>query len=625
MDDLERTLSRLFARKAEEVAAAPSEPPVHVLKRIRWRQLASVLTATAVVAALALGSFAGARALAGRGGRPGILPSVLIPSSSAPTPSATTTTVPNGGSVVFGAEDLGECVNPITGCAGSTSLWWTVLDQVLPRAMELDAGGNFVPSPLLVEAPALVNGGLTQDPFRIRYKISGTANWADGSAITSEDIAFTWRAIMHTPNPYTIAGYDQIVAIDTSDPKTAVISFKSVYIDWPDLFGGPQGGIVEEAAFPRADRTAPDLSGEMQTEIPFSGGPWVLDSYTTNQAVLVRNDRYYGKVPLLARVTFITLTDPASEVGQLIQGEVSAIEVFPAAEHLLERLNADPVIQSVTGGSFGFEALWFNNQTPTLDDPKVREALMYAIDRQSVIDQIIKPNDPAASVLNCGFLALPTIGPWCADRPFEQFTYDPARAKSILSADGYDCSSTPCTKHGRPLTIEYSTRSDSDLRDLRNFVQPLIRDQALAAGFDIKMDNYEAQQFYSTELPRGKFTMAEYMYLSSPDPGVTWLLACESIPTKANGFTGANYNRWCDPKATDLMQRADAELDPAQRLALLNQVYEIEAQAFLSLPLYTSPVISAWRADRIAGPIGDYNGSLNGLFFNMNEWYLASA
>jgi peptide/nickel transport system substrate-binding protein len=156
-------------------------------------------------------------------------------------------------------------------------------------------------------------------------------------------------------------------------------------------------------------------------------------------------------------------------------------------------------------------------------------------------------------------------------------------------------------------------------------VQPLIKAKALAAGFDLEIENYDAEPFYSTTLPKGKFDMAEYMYLMSPDPGITWLLACESIPTKDNGWSGSNYNRWCDPHATDVMHQADAELDPARRLALLDQVYDLEAKAFVSLPLYSSPVIGAWRADRMAGPIGDFNGSLTGLFFNMNEWSLAGA
>ena len=75
-----------------------------------------------------------------------------------------------------------------------------------------------------------------------------------------------------------------------------------------------------------------------------------------------------------------------------------------------------------------FEALWFNHDSPPLNDPKVREAMMYAIDRQSVIDAIIKLNFQNAQVLNCGFVSFPHIGNWCQQSPlpFAQFTYDPA-------------------------------------------------------------------------------------------------------------------------------------------------------------------------------------------------------
>jgi hypothetical protein len=52
----------------------------------------------------------------------------------------------------------------------------------------------------------------------------------------------------------------------------------------------------------------------------------------------------------------------------------------------------------------------------------------------------------------------------------------------------------------------------------------------------------------------------------------------------------------------------------------MDQIYATQAQDFLSLPLYVLPELAAWRTDRIAGPIGAYNGTLNGLFFNMNEW-----
>jgi ABC-type transport system substrate-binding protein len=99
-------------------------------------------------------------------------------------------------------------------------------------------------------------------------------------------------------------------------------------------------------------------------------------------------------------------------------------------------------------------------------------------------------------------------------------------------------------------------------------------------------------------------------------------LACENIPTAANEFAGGNWNHWCNQQATDLMHQSDQELDPAKRLELFNQIYALEAQDFLLLPLYQLPNVGAWRTDKVAGPLGDYIPSNLGMFFNMNEWYV---
>ena len=55
---------------------------------------------------------------------------------------------------------------------------------------------------------------------------------------------------------------------------------------------------------------------------------------------------------------------------------------------------------------------------------------------------------------------------------------------------------------------------------------------------------------------------------------------------------------------------------------LMGLVYDLQALDFVSLPLYTLPAVSVWRTDQIAGPIGLWNSSPYGLFFNMEEWYL---
>src|SRR3989475_11902305 len=166
-------------------------------------------------------------------------------SSASPTRGPT-----RGGSIVIGAEQWPECINPINECSSATWTWYSVLEHVLPYAMVLDLNGNFVASPLLTEAPTLDNGGITQNPFTITYKISPDAVWADGTPITSADFDFTWKAILNTTGAYTTVGYSSIDSIDTTDPKSAVIKFKDVFVDWPDLFGGVYQGLFEKAAFP---------------------------------------------------------------------------------------------------------------------------------------------------------------------------------------------------------------------------------------------------------------------------------------------------------------------------------------------------------------------------------------
>jgi hypothetical protein len=71
------------------------------------------------------------------------------------------------------------------------------------------------------------------------------------------------------------------------------------------------------------------------------------------------------------------------------------------------------------------------------------------------------------------------------------------------------------------------------------------------------------------------------------------------------------------------MKESDHQLDPSRRADLLDQVYQLQADDMIGLPLYVIPTIVAWREDRLAGPIDDYLSSPYGPFFNVSEWYRA--
>jgi peptide/nickel transport system substrate-binding protein len=531
----------------------------------------------------------------------------------------------SGGELVVAAEQWPECISPITSCSGATWTWFSVLQQVLPQAMAADVQGNFFATPVLDEAPTGDNGGVTQDPFTVTFRISEAAVWEDGSPITSEDIEFTWLAITNTPGAYTTAGYSSIEAVDTTDPKVAVIKFKDVYVDWPDLFGGTYQGIFKKAAFPDADAEKPNLEQDMLDNIPFSGGPWVLDSWSPDQAVFSRNENYFGPKAYLDKVTFVPRTDQATEINSLLTGEVAAIYPQPSNVSLIDQLGVNPNVTVKGFDGAYFEALWFNNTKPPLDDIQVREALMYAIDRQSVIDNLIKLNNPNGEVLNCGFVSFPHIGPWCSTPYFEEFSFQPEKSIELLEGAGYDCSGvpdSPCTKDGEPLVIQYSTVAGNARRET---TQELLKESVKQAGFEFEIKNHEAGVLFGDVGPKGDFVMAEWATGGTVDPTPTSQFACDSIPTEENQFGGSNWIRWCNEDATALMKQSDQELDATARLDLLNQVYQMEEDERISLPLYILPNVAAWRTDKVAGPIDKWATTNYGIFYNLHEWFIPAA
>jgi peptide/nickel transport system substrate-binding protein len=527
--------------------------------------------------------------------------------------------VTKGGEIVVAAEQWPECISPITQCGAATWTWYSVLEQVLPYAMVLDLQGNFVASPTLSEAPTLDNGGLTQDPFTVTFRISPEAVWEDGSPITSKDFDFTWKAIMNTTGAYNQAGYSEIESIDTTDPATATIAFKSVYVDWPDLFGGVYQGIFKAAAFPEfADSDTPNLENEMLDNMPFSGGPFVLDSWSADQAVFSANPNCFGRCPNLDGFTIVPRIDQATEINSLLTGEVSAIYPQPSDVSLIDQVASNPNVKAVGSDGAYFEALWFNHEAEPVNDLAVRQAIGYAVDRQAVIDAIIKLNNQNAAVLTCGFVAFPHIGEWCSTQYFEEFTYDPAKAKEILTGAGYDCSAEgeACTKDGEPLVVQYSTVSTNTRRTT---TQELLKDKALDAGIEFRIKNYDAGILFGDIGPGGKYDMADYATGGSVDPSITGSFGCDAVPTETDPG-GANWQRWCNEEADALMKQSDTELDSGGRLDLLNQVYALEEQDMLSLPLYVLPNVGAWRTDKITGPIDSYVPSNLGMFYNIWEW-----
>jgi peptide/nickel transport system substrate-binding protein len=527
------------------------------------------------------------------------------------------------GSVVLGAEQWPDCINPINQCANSSWLQWLVPIHTLPRLAELDAKNNFVASPLLKEYPTPDNGGVTGSgsTFTVTYHLNPDAKWSpDGTPITSADVAFTWHAYLETTGSLSTTGYDQISSIETPDPQTAVVHFKETYNDWPDVMGGFSGVILEKAKLP-VTGTKIDVGKLMTTSLPFSGGPWTLTSFSKDKEVLTANTSYWDKdrIPNIKTVTFVPLTETTKEVQAIKTGQVSAIYPQPSTDNVPQLANSS-TLKSTFGVTTQYEDLWLNQKAGTpFADKNLREAFSYAFDRQQLLNDVIKPFDPTVEQLNCGAW-VPGVGKWCENTAFANLKPDPAKVASSMAAAGYTKDSKGFwAKGGTELTIKWMENTGNKRRENMQAEEiPLLAKQ----GFKIVVDNSDADTMFQKRLPGGQFDMAVYIQVTSPDPSVTAILSTGQIPGPANKGQGQNDTWYSSPAADALMKTADAELDQSKRADEVHQLDKQLASDYVMLPLYAFPSMLSVRTDKIDGPTNDFINSPESNFWNLWDWTL---
>jgi peptide/nickel transport system substrate-binding protein len=593
--------------------------------RMRLRASARYIALAGVIAiaAVACGSNNG-----------GGTPSASNGGGGSTTPGSTSGGQPtSGGSIVIGAEQWPQCLNPVTDCASASWYLYTIQEFVFPRLGQYSNKTAQEPSALTTEVPSLDNQGITSNPFTVTWHLQPNAVWSDGTPITCDDVAFTWAAILNTTGTYSTYGYDGtgeaagVSKVECPDPQTVKLDFNKIFVDWFDLFGGATGYILEKSQFSSVPGfpDKPDLKGQMTDSIAFSGGPWTVKSWSQDQAVLVRNDKYWGQKTYLDQVTFVPREDQPTEVSSILSGDVDAIFPQPSNVPFSDQFGNNPNVKAVGGNGNFVEALWFQLDQAPLNNLKVRQAFSYAVDRQAVIQGVIALNNPNAQVNNCG-LWIPGQGPWCADPgAFAQYTYNPDKAAQLLTQAGYKDdranSGFFLDKSGKPLTITISTTAGNVRRAT---TVSLLQQKALAAGINIQIHTYVPTDLFSNVAPQGQFQIALYAQGPIIDPDVSSDFASNQIPTKANNYSGANWDHWRNTQADALMHSAGQELNVDKRAQETQQLATIMAQDLPMLPVDVLPNIAAWRTDKIAGVDPADVSNPYGFFFAMSTWYAAS-
>ncbi len=529
-----------------------------------------------------------------------------------------------GGQAVLIIPEEPATLNPYLAVAAIVE---QVSDATVVGLSYVDADGEFQPE-LAQEIPTIANGGVSEDFLTVTWTLRPDLLWSDGEPITSADIVCTWEAITNPDSGNVLStGMDLIESIDTPDELTAVLTYSEVNSAYPVQFAN--------GLFPCHAIGAPE---EMETwewnRDPVAAGPYVVSEWNSGENIVMeRNPNYYeeGK-PSIDRLIFAVVPDPGAQMAMMIQGE-GDIHLWPGAT--LEDYNAQTEgVASLAEipGQWNM-ALRFNLSQPFDDDPgaepphpflgdlRVRQAIAYATDYETITTDVNEGTSPAVSPFEYGWYQCDI------ERPY---AYDPDMARQLLDEAGFvdtdgdgirECQGCQYAEEGAKLSLQ--------LEGYTNF-QPLVQlEEALVemwkqVGIDATIQNDDFSIIfgsYADGAPRktGNFDILVYDASLPIEPHATIANSFHSsaIPT-ADNPAGANYMRWINAEADAAIETAGSTVDIDVRRAAYCDLAELIATDLPELHLYLFTE-GYGASDRISG----YEVSIWGsMTWDVENWVL---
>lgn len=472
--------------------------------------------------------------------------------------------------------------------------------------VSLDDHGRWIPD-LAESVPTRENGGvrLVGGGMRVTFHLRPNLRWQDGQPLTSADVAATWKLVMDRRFPtISTEGYDRIARIDTPDPRTAVVVYKTPYAPYLELlpFILPahviaHGGAPAQAAWNR---------------MPVGAGPYRLTRWVSGEELVAEANPYYYKgKPAIAHLEVRFVPQAGTAYNMWRAGELDLVTGAPPQEYAAMCAAAPHRVTATANSTW--EHLVFNLKNPILSDRRVREAIARLIDRRELADKAYGP------MLQPAYSEVPTFS-WAYDPHVAALNpYDPRAAEALLDAAGWKPGPDGIrVKQGRRLALSLLTTSDNHSRAL---AAQIWRRQWREAGIELAIEPQPASTVFGSaatggRLASGNFDLALVASISRPDPDSSYRWRSDQVPPN-----GQNQSRYANPVVDRLLDEGQCTIDRARRVTLYHQLAEHLATDLPVVPLLYAVDIDA-TSKRLVGfrP----NPTLRGDFWNASEWKLVS-
>ncbi len=465
------------------------------------------------------------------------------------------------------------------------------------RATEIVAlqitDGLFQYDPALRLVPRVAESARwSADRTEVEIRLRDGVRWHDGKPVTADDVVFTVeRARDPAVENRTFADlFRDLESIDAPDPRTVRARFHAASPGSLEAFLVP----LLPRHIAEADR---DLLAGTFVQHPVGCGPFRFVAYRPGEAIeLEANDDYWDGRPSIDRLVFRIYPDAATSYQALLNGELDVLSV-PAALWEEARSSADAA--RFTAFSFTTLSVWplvWNQapSTPYFHDPRVRQALIYALDRESFARTV------ARGLARPGVTTFHPDTVW-ADPDLQPRPYDPHRAAELLDEAGWVDSDGDGTRDRGGIPFRFTLLLPVGSMQLTRQIAEWEQQSWATLGVRAEIRQLEWQAFRELR-NSGKFDAASYSLSFTPEPDQFWGLFHSTATAAYNvfGFADAEVDR--------LLEAGRSIGDEAARRAayrtLQRRLYELEA---VSCTFYFStPVLHDRRLEGVTPSPLDY-------------------
>lgn len=375
----------------------------------------------------------------------------------------------------------------------------------------------------------------------------------------------------------------EVKSVEAVDELTVKFSF---CVPEP-AFIAKMGSVEAFDIYSKASLEATGGDATKINENPVGTGPYIVKEWVRGDHItFVPNPTYFGS-DKPANSTFILKwnKEAAARLLDLQSGNVNGIVEVTADD--LATIQADPNLQLAPRKINNFLYLGMNNTIAPFDNEKVRQAFAYAIDRQKIVDDFYAPGSiPATQFVP------PGVKPGYTDG-FVAFSYDPAKAKQLLTEANFD--------FNKEYTLSYAERTRPYFPQPTKIAQA-VQAQLAEIGIKVKLDMEE----WATYLPATQNGEKELFFLgwSEDYPDATdWY---DVFLTGSSKSFGTPF-----PDMVDLIKKAATSGDPVERQKIYDQVNTLYAQYMPTTVIAHGTINQAYQASVKNVQLGPYNENFN--------------